>query len=381
MKTSIFSLLIGMVWLTSCNNKSSQNTSTQPTPSAQETFTLESKVADQEHITIGKAGLQTFTDVVKANGNMKVSPESEASVASPIGANVKRILVVEGQRVSRGQTLALVSHPDLLELQGRYLNASSRMDYVSKEYQRQKKLYASKIGAGKDFQLITSEYRQLQAELNVTGRQLSLMGISLKAVKAGRTVDAIAIKSPIAGTVETVSTMVGQYADPQTALFTVVNTDHIYADILVFENDLSKVKTGSKAQLIAKSSPVRYEGKVISVGNMFDSTTRAVHVRVAITSNRDRLVPGAYVTATIFSGGSQRLAVSDEALSSDGDRHYVFLARKSGNSVVFTPREVHIGQDANGFTEITSGINASETIALSGAYTLMSEWKKADAEQ
>ncbi|MDY4418838.1 MerR family transcriptional regulator, partial [Parafannyhessea umbonata] len=53
---------------------------------------------------------------------------------------------------------------------------------------------------GKDFQLISSEYRQLQAELNVTGRQLSLFGISLSAVRAGRTVAAIAIKSPIAGT-------------------------------------------------------------------------------------------------------------------------------------------------------------------------------------
>ena len=381
MRTSIFSFLIGMATLMSCSNQPNNNAPAQPETAAAETFALDGKAADQEHITYGKASMQTFTDIVKANGSMKVLPQSEASVASPIGANVKRILVVEGQRVGRGQTLAIVSHPDLLDLQGRYLAASSRMEYVAKEYQRQKTLYASKVGAGKDFQLISSEYRQLQAELNVTGRQLSLFGISLSAVRAGRTVAAIAIKSPIAGTVETVAATVGQYADPQSSLFTIVNTNNIYADVLVFENDLGKVKAGSEVELASKSSPGKYAGKVVSVGNMFDSNTRAVHVRVAITSGRDRLVPGSYVTATIRSGGTRRLAVSQDAIATDGDRHYVFIAKKDGGRMVFTPREVRTGQSANGFTEIVSGLAASETIAQTGAYTLMSEWKKADAEQ
>ncbi|MDD4643908.1 MAG: biotin/lipoyl-binding protein, partial [Bacilli bacterium] len=41
-------------------------------------------------------------------------PQSEASISPYIGANVKAILVKEGQVVSRGQILAYLSHPDLL---------------------------------------------------------------------------------------------------------------------------------------------------------------------------------------------------------------------------------------------------------------------------
>lgn len=381
MKSTISSLLF-LVLLLSCNGNSSQEPTSSPSESpAQESFSLGQSIIDQEHIALGKPQPQLFSDIVTANGTLKAAPQGEASVASPMGANVRRILVVEGQRVRQGQTLAIVSHPDLLDLQGRYLAASSRMEYVSKEYQRQKTLYASKIGSGKDYQLITSEYRQLQSELNVTGRQLRLLGISPNAVKAGHTVDVIAIKSPINGTVETIGVMVGQYADPQSSLFSIVNTDHVYADLLVYENDLSKVSKGCEVALTSKTSPGKLAGKVVSVGNAFDTNNRAVHVRVAITSGHSQLVPGAYVSAAISGPGSKRLAVSDDALATDGDRTYVFLASKRGKSVVFVPREVKTGQHSNGYSEIVSGLSASDTIAVSGAYMLISEWKKADAEQ
>lgn len=381
MKYHIFPILMMLAFLASCTNKNDQSPANQAQEQSSTSFSIDRSVVSEEGIRWGKASLQLFASIIKANGVLKVSPQSEASVASPIGANIKRILVVEGQRVRKGQPLALMSHPDLLDLQGRYLAASSKMAYVKQEYQRQKKLYASKVGSGKDFQQISSEYRQLEGELRVTGHQLALLGISLNAVKAGRTVSAITIKSPIAGTVETIQALVGQYADPQSSLFTIVNSDHVYADVMVYENDFSKVEEGCVAQLTSKSWSGKLDGKVKSVGNLFDGSNRAVHTRIAIPSGRGRLVPGSYVTALIHSGSARRWAVPDDALASDADRYYVFIVKEKGNRLTFIPREVHIGQRDHGFTEIRSGLSSSETLALTGAYMLMSEWKKADAEQ
>lgn len=388
MKPYSFLFILGMALMVSCGNYNrqtapddGQTTAGQASPDRQNSFALDAGTAADGGVSVGQPAPQRFATVVKANGMLKVQPQSEASVASPIGANVRRILVTEGQRVARGQTLALVSHPDLLDLQGRYLAASSRMGYVAQEYQRQKQLYDSKVGSGRDFQQITSEYRQLQGELRVTARQLALMGISPAAVKAGRTVDAIAIKSPIAGTVETVSTTVGQYAGPESSLFTIVNTDKVYADVLVYENDMKKVSAGNAAELASASLAEPLGGKVTSVGNVFDDSSRAVHVRIALTGSRGRLVPGAYVTASIRSASTSRLAVPDGAVASDDDRKYVFLVRQEGRRMVFTPREVRLGQHNGAYQEVVAGLKATDRIALSGAYTLMSEWKKADAEQ
>lgn len=161
MTTKIYSFLfLSMIFLAACGSKN-EPANEQPEEENNE-IVLDRKAAADNRIVSGQASMQTFTGVVKANGLLKVLPQGEASVASPMGANIKRILVKEGQAVTKGQVLAVLTHPDLLDLQSRYLAASSRLTYVSSEYQRQKQLYAQKIGTGKDFQQIASEYRQLQ---------------------------------------------------------------------------------------------------------------------------------------------------------------------------------------------------------------------------
>jgi len=368
-----------MIFLAACGPKN-EPSSEQPEEENNE-IVLDRKAAADNDIVSGQASMQTFTGVVKANGSLKVLPQGEASVASPMGANIKRILVKEGQAVTKGQELAVLSHPDLLDLQSRYLAASSRLTYVSSEYQRQRQLYAQKIGTGKDFQQIASEYRQLQGEVRVTARQLALLGINPAAIRKGATVTTIAVKSPISGTVETVNAQLGQYADPQSALFTIINSRHVYADVLVYENDLAKVRVGAPVTVSSSTIAGKTRGSVTSVGRMFDGQNRAVHVRIALGAHQGAWVPGAYVTANISYGGVRRLAVPSEAVAADGDRSYVFLAAKKQGKAVFTPLQVKTGQTANGFVEIVSGLAPQREIALGGAYILMSQWKKADAEQ
>ena len=380
MTTKIYSFLfLSMIFLAACGSKN-EPASEQPEEENNE-IVLDRKAAADNRIVSGQASMQTFTGVVKANGSLKVLPQGEASVASPMGANIKRILVKEGQAVSKGQVLAVLSHPDLLDLQSRYLAASSRLTYVSSEYQRQRQLYAQKIGTGKDFQQIASEYRQLQGEVRVTARQLSLLGINPAAIRKGATVTTIAVKSPISGTVETVNAQLGQYADPQSALFTIINSSHVYADVLVYENDLAKVRVGAPVTVSSSTLAGKTRGSVTSVGRMFDGQNRAVHVRIALGAHQGVWVPGAYVTANISYGGVRRLAVPSEAVATDGDRSYVFLATKKQGKAVFKPLQVKTGQTANGFVEIVSGLAPQREIALGGAYILMSQWKKADAEQ
>lgn len=329
-------------------------------------------------VSLGALSTATFTGSIQANGNLKTLPQDQAEVTSLMGANIRRILVVEGQRVARGQVLAWLSHPDLIALQSRYAQAKARLVYLATEYQRQKALYKGKIGAGKDFQQVTSEYRALQSELQATAEQLRLMGISPSAVAKGHTVTAVAVKSPINGTVERVSAAMGQYADPQTALFTIVNTDRLYADVLVYERDLGKVKAGQQATLSA-SSASRISGRVLSVGRTFDDSSKAVHVRIAIDGSKAGLVAGMYVSAQIATDPQKAMALPNEGVVTADSRSYVFVYKPSHGKNIFEPREVKTGRKEGGMTEIVSGVGKEEQIATAGAYTLLSEWKKSEA--
>ena len=378
MKKLMIYVLPAVALISGCSAGDKKQTAAADSSEEAATITLTPEQYKVSGVTTGSMTTATFSGIVTANGQLKALPQDRAEVTPPMGANIRRILVVEGQHVARGQVLAWISHPDLIDMQSRYAQARARMTYLSGEYQRQKTLYAGKVGAGKDLQQTASEYRALESELRATGEQLRMLGISPATVSAGHTVTSIAVKSPISGTVESVTAAMGQYADPQTVLFTIVNTGHLFADVLVYERDMGRVRAGQRAQLRMAQTPV-LTGRVTSVGRSFDDSSRAVHVRIAIDGNKAGLVAGMYASAAITTTPQTTAAMPDEGIATADSRSYVFVLESAQGKWVFKPHEVKTGRREGGMTEIISGLGKSEKVAITGAYTLLSEWKKSEA--
>ena len=82
-----------------------------------------------------------LSGVVYANGQLEVPPQHEATVTAILGGNITAIKVIEGDKVSKGQVLAYLSHPDLSKVQTEYLRAYSSSEYLEQEFNRQKKLW------------------------------------------------------------------------------------------------------------------------------------------------------------------------------------------------------------------------------------------------
>ncbi len=360
-----------------CANSNATEEESEDTDAEVTDVTLTDAQVKQLKVTTGKLQKHTFAGEIEANGTVAVLPQSEALVSSFIGANVRNIVVKAGQKVSRGQALAYVSHPDLLDMQSRYLSAYNRMTYVQQEYERQQKLYNEKIGSGKEYQQTKSEYLALKSELQATGAQLQMLGVSLQSVRSGNTVTSVAITSPISGSVEEISVKTGQYVDSQTPMFRIINTRNVYADLQVFEKDAPFVHAGQSVTLTLKSSTgAVFGGKVESVGQTFEGDTKAVHVRVAIDGTHEGLVPGMYLCGHVAADSQLLHAVSSEGVVDEGGKSYVFSAKRSGDKWTFHPIEVKRGREEKGFVEIASTLSDTETLALDNAYYIMSEMKK-----
>ena len=151
------------------------------------------KTLDIEADTMGKLD---FHGVVEANGQLQVPPQNMASVTAIVGANVSSIKVFLGDKVKKGQVLATLSHPRLLQLQTGFLNSWNRMAYLSKEYQRQKKLYEAQVGSGKDFQKVSADYFTLKSELKNLASQLRLLQIDPAKIKQGEIYEQVPVVSP-----------------------------------------------------------------------------------------------------------------------------------------------------------------------------------------
>ncbi|PID67681.1 MAG: efflux transporter periplasmic adaptor subunit, partial [Flavobacteriia bacterium] len=96
--------------------------------------------------------LRAMSGFVEANGTLEVPPQNQAAITSVVGANVVAIKVAEGDKVSKGQVVAYLSHPDIIKMQTDYLNAYSNSNFLKKSYERQQKLYEAGVGSGANFQ-------------------------------------------------------------------------------------------------------------------------------------------------------------------------------------------------------------------------------------
>ena len=350
----------------------------------EEEVQLTQKQIDILGIKIGKLSEKNMGGFIEVNGKLGVPPQNEAVVTSILGANISSIKAIEGDKVKKGQTLAYISHPSIITMQTDYLQTYNRLTFLEQDYNRQKKLYEANVGSGRDYQLSQSAYSSAKGLAKGLEGQLGLLGISVKSVRKGAISQVAPIKSPINGFIEKVEIKSGQYVQPQTPLFEVVNTEHIHADLMVFEKDISKVENGQTVQFTIESlGNKELTAKIYSVGKSFEEGPKALHVHAEIENKDKNLIPGMYVKARIITKNSFVQALPEDAVFQEGEQYFAFTAEKRDDGTWgFAPKEVLVKTISNGYTvfDFKKPVDKGALVAQSGAYYLMAELKKSEAE-
>ena len=350
----------------------------------EEELTLTQDQLDVLDIKIETISKRNMSGFIQVNGQLGVPPQNEAIVTSILGANINRIIAVEGDKVKKGQTLAYISHPDIITMQTNYLQTYNNLNFLEQDFNRQKTLYDAQVGSGRDYQLAQSAYSNAKGLANGFESQLRLLGISPEQVKNGKISQVAPIKSPIDGFIEKVQIKSGQYVQPQTALFEVVNPEHIHADLMVFEKDISKVKNGQKVKFNVEAlGNVEMTANIYSVGKSFEEGPKALHIHAEIENKDKNLIPGMYVSARILTEESMEQALAEDAVFQEGEVFYVFVAEKGDDGHwLFDSQEVIVKSVIDGYIafDFIEKIDSKALVAQSGAYYLMAEMKKSEAE-
>ena len=175
--------------------------------------------------------IRNLSGIIKANGQLEVPPQHEATVTAILGANVTSIEVIEGDKVTKNQVLAYAAHPNLTNIQTQYVRTYEQMLYLEKEHARQQRLYEGEVGSGQALQKTQAEHKATVAEVKGYEAQLKQLSLSVEKIRNGNIYETVPIVSPIDGYIEDVTIQIGQYVEPQTELFMIVNNEHIHADL------------------------------------------------------------------------------------------------------------------------------------------------------
>lgn len=397
-------IMLSFLLLTGCGNGANQkaNSDTKSATHAHEGEGHEGEDHDEElegmavlsvvqrkaiNLTVSKLPKRAMSNIVRANGQLEVSPKDKSEVISYLGGNVKQIFVFEGDFVKKGQILAQLEHPDFIQLQQEFIAAYSKLNYLKKEFDRQEELYRNQVGSGKNFQRIEAGYRTAKSTYQGLKLRLEMMGVKTKRILEGDMMRKLPILAPIAGYITAVNTSLGDYVDAKESMFRIVNTTNIHADITVYEKDASKIKIGQKVRIQLSNANQEMDGQIFAIAKAYTAENRSVLIHATLLGDKSTLIADSYLSAEILLGSKEVTAVPEAAIVQDGGKNYVFLKDKVTAELhdgewAFSKHEVIVGITQNGWKEITfvHPPSATAQVVLKGAYYLLSDLQKSEAK-
>lgn len=340
-------------------------------------------------IVLGTFTPKNLSEVINANGYTKLPPQNQADVSVFVSGIVKSIAIIEGQKVKKGQLIATVESPEFTRMQEQYLTSKSNLEFLKLEYERQRILSEEEVNSKKIFQKTKSEYEIEKSRFNSLKHQLQTLNINTGAEPSST----VPVLAPISGFITELNIRIGSNVEAGKPLLSIVDNSQLHVDLLVYEKDLHKVKTGQNVRFVlTNQNNSEISGKIFSVGKAFENETKSVAVHADIANDKQQLIPGMYVNALIDVGANTVNALPVDAIVKAEGREFIFILENideetsaKGNNVKiktyhFQRIEVKTGTAQLGFVQaaVLQEIPAEAKIVLKGAYYIQSHLLKSE---
>ncbi len=331
---------------------------------AEKLLALTAEEAQRAGIKIQKLELQEKTEQITVTATIQANQDRLAHVAPRVPGRIVKVSANLGDKVKPGQALALLDSIELGEARSTYLQAASEAEVAQANFARAQRLNADSIIPEKDYLRARAEHEKARAALRAAADRLRMMGVN----PGNLTGSTFPLTTPFAGTVIEKNAVLGELATPDQSLFTVADLSTLWIESDLFEKDLGKVKIGAHATVTLSAYPGEvFKGRLTYISSTMNKETRTVKARVEVPNPDGRLKPEMFATVAIDTGGSAKaLLVPEDAVLLLQGQPTVFVAERGG----FEPRAVEVGERAQGYAVLKSGVAAGESVVVSGAYAL-----------
>ncbi len=393
------SLALLLATLTACSGGPDTGTGQQSTGSTAEVRADEHE--DEDHLEDGESGRVTLTEAAFRTAGIEVRPVTvgEASaraasglvvpgqvahdparlaVISPrVSGRLERLTVVEGDRVSAGQSVALL-------YSSTYLTAQSDLQQAARRAER---LAGTEDEAG------------AQAIADASRRRLRLLGVGTSEIErlaaGGEPRAFLAITAPFAGSIIESGALAGEAVEAGQAIFRLADLTQVDVVAEVPERALPLVRVGQRATISLAAYPDdRFGGVVERLHEELNTETRTVRAVIHAPNPTRRLRPGMFATVELdvpvsalrapsvdASPLGPMLTIPASAVVTEGERRFVFVPVGLHS---YERREVQVvslappgsAAPTSAFVAVRAGLEAGDSVVVRGAFILKSELAK-----
>ena len=331
------------------------------TPKAQ--IDLEPGVYEVEHperFKLAKADTRKLATEVTANGTVNPDVTRTIHVTSLGAGRVVDLRARLGDFVKKGQTLLVISSPDLAAAMADYQKARADERLSHKALDRAQLLYDRGAAAAKDLETAQDTEDKVKVDVSTAEHRVRILGAD-----PDHPSPLLDVRAPVSGTIveQNVAGFEGvKSLDNSPSLFTIADLSEVWLVCDVFENDLGQIHLGDSAEIHLNAFSERtFHGKVGDISRVLDPNTRSAKVRMVLANSDGALRPGMFAVAKFRSRKlTDHVVVPSTAIMRLQDKDWIF--RKQGVSRF---RRVEIQADGltpDGMQEIRDGVKPGDEV-------------------
>lgn len=318
--------LIATLVATSCGGEKSNLQAEAPPPLKVERVEDRNlfQVDHPERFRLTQAAEYAATPQLKVTG--AVAPDISRAVPV-ISLAVGRVVEIDarlGDTVKKGQVLLKVQSADISGAFSDYQKAVADEQLAHTQLDRARLLYDKGAISQNDLQIAQNSEDKAKVDVSNTAERLKVLGSPTLDRPSGL----IEIRAPIAGVItdQQITNGAGVAGLGAPNPFTISDLSYIWVLCDVYENDLSNVRIGEKAEIRLNAYPNQvFSGTISNVGPVLDPNLRTVKVRIEM-HNPGLMRPGMFVTATFDGRQKQKVAsVPAAAILHLHDRDWVYV--------------------------------------------------------
>jgi RND family efflux transporter MFP subunit len=300
---------------------------------------------------------QEFRHYIEVQGT--VDAEENITVLNQQPGIVSAIYVKVGDRVTKGQVLAITQTTAALEEQVK--STETQVALAKTAFEKQAALWEQKIG---------SEIQYLQAKTQKEAAESGLAALK-------KQLEMTKIIAPINGVVDGVNLRVGDMAAPSQLMpgIRIINPENLKVKAKLADSDFGKVKQGDKVEIEFPDIKKTIQATVSYVSRTIDPRSRTFQLEVNLPNSNDyaaNMIAKLKINDAVY---KDVLLVPSNVIQRNADGEYVLTATGNKNNAVAHKNMVKVGANYNGRTIITEGLQEGDKVITFG-YTEVVDGQK-----
>ena len=279
--------------------------------------------------------------VVKADKNILIRPE--------LGGTVKTITAKEGQKVQAGDLLVQLNDATI---KNNIKELNTQLQLATTVFERQKRLWAQKIG---------SEIQFLQTKTQKESLENSLAALKTQESK-------LKITAPFTGIVDEIFPKNGELTSPQFPVVRLLNLDKVYVEADVTETYLPTIKINTEVLVNFASINKKATAKISQVGHFINPDNRSFKTRINLPNKDHSIKPNLLADLKILDFKAHGITIPATLVQQDQNgANYVFVVHTKNGENTVVKKLVTVAKEYNHQAFISNGLLENDVLVNAGA--------------